>query len=96
MRLTVLKIQEQKSKYGKTFYYIFLKDDIAGKSYRTCAYPAYGNWRRCGWDRVVAQGPGAILEYSSLPINMKGLLDADIVFKLLPKEVVNENTPISR
>jgi hypothetical protein len=87
MRLTVLKIKPQKSRYGKFFYYIFLKSD-EGKSFKTCAYPKFGNFRRCGWDKVVAQGIGTIIEYNSLPINTKGLLDADVVFKIVPKEAV--------
>ena len=91
MKLTVLKIQEQKSKFGQTFYYIFLKSDT-GKSFKTCAYPAYRNFCRCHWDEVVARGIGSILEYNSLSINMKGLLDADISFVLLPKETLNDTT----
>lgn len=89
MRLTVLKITPTKSRYGNQFYYIFLKSNT-GQSFKTCAYPAYGNFHRCGWDMVVAQGVGSILEYDTLPINMKGLLDADISFRLLPKETIDE------
>ena len=85
MILIVLKIEQKKSKFGKDFYYVFLKSD-AGKSFRTCAYPAYGNFRRCGWDKVIASGVGTELEYKTLPINAKGLLDADIAFAILPKE----------
>jgi hypothetical protein len=85
MRLTVLKIKQEKSRYGQQFYYIFLKGDN-GRSFKTCAYPAFGNYRRCGWDKVVAGGIGTILEYPQLPINSRGLLDADITFNILPKQ----------
>ena len=88
MKLTVLKIVPTKSRYGKEFFYIFLKGDN-GQSYKTCAYPSFGNYQRCGWNKVVSQGVGCVLEYNTLPINQRGLLDADISFKLLPKEVVN-------
>ena len=85
MKLTVLKIQKKKSKYGGVFYYVFMKSDL-GQSFKSCVSPAYGNWKRCSWNKVIAQGAGSILEYRNFPINMKGLLDADISFTLLPKQ----------
>jgi len=89
MKLTVLKIQKTQSRFGKDFYYIFMKSE-EGKSYKTCAYPNYGNFVRVGWDKVVKAGAGAVLEYIN-PIVTKGLIDADISFKLLPKVVEHEN-----
>ena len=91
MKMVVLKINKTKSRYGKEFYYIFLKADN-GQSFKTCAYPDFGNFKRCGWDKVIAQGIGSVLDYGNLPINRKGLMDADITFKLLPKEILNEQT----
>lgn len=87
MKMTVLKIKPTKSKYGKDFFYIFLKADN-GSSFKTCAYPAFGNYKRCGWDKVVSMGVGTILDYGDIPITSKGLVSADICFKVLPKEVI--------
>jgi hypothetical protein len=85
MKLTVLKIAQKTSKQGGRFWYVFLKSDV-GTSFKTCIYPAYGNYKRCGWDKVIASGIGTVIEYSYLPLNARGLLDADKVFRLLPKE----------
>jgi hypothetical protein len=86
MKMTVLKIEQRKSKFGGNFWYVFLKAD-SGQSFRTCIYPNFGNYRRCGWDKVIASGPGTILDYDKLPINQKGLWDADKAFKIIQFKV---------
>jgi hypothetical protein len=91
MKMTVLKIVPTKSKYGKEFFYIFLKGDNGG-SFKTCAYPSFGNFLRNHWNEVVQKGIGTVLDYGAMPINTKGLVSADIAFKILPKEVLNEAT----
>lgn len=45
MKGTLLRTQEQPSKFGGKFYYFFFKGED-GKSYRSCMYPNYGNFAR--------------------------------------------------
>jgi hypothetical protein len=87
--MTVLKIEQKPSRFGGKFWYVFLKTDT-GKSFRTCIYPNFGNYKRCGWDKVIQLGVGTILDYASLPINQKGLWDADKAFTILPVKAVIE------
>ena len=71
MMLTVLKIEERRSKFGGIFYYLFAKDE-QGKSYRTCLYPQYGNFRR--WRTIIQKGTGTVIDN----VICKGqLIDAD-------------------
>ena len=88
MKMTVLRIDQRKSSFGGNFWYVFMKSDT-GQSFRTCIYEKYGNYRRCGWDRVITQGIGAVLDFGAISVNRKGLWDADIAFRMLPKEAVD-------
>ena len=86
MRLTVLKIKEEQSRQGGKCWLICFTSDI-GTSFKTWIYPQYGNYSRNKWCDVIKYGIGTILEYPDLLINKKsGLLNADIQFKILPKE----------
>ncbi len=77
MRATVLKIVENKSKYGSgKFYYIFMKSldkENFGKSFRTCIGDDYRNFHR--WQGIK---PGMVLEGLNLirPGN-QWIVDAD-------------------
>ena len=54
MMLQAIKVEEKESRYGGKFYYLFFKDPNAAqgtRSFRTCIYPQYGNFRR--WQPVV-------------------------------------------
>ena len=85
MRLTVLKIKEEKSRQGGKCWLICFTSDL-GTSFKTWIYPQYGNYTRNHWNEVVARGAGAVLDYGNLPINSKGLLNADITFRLLSSQ----------
>jgi hypothetical protein len=48
MKATLIKTQEQVSKYGGKFYYAFFKNE-QGKGYRSCLYPNcrnFVNWKQ--------------------------------------------------
>jgi len=78
MRATLLKTQEQKSRFGGHFFYAFFKGED-GRSYRSCLYPQYGNFSR--WRSFIGR-EGVILE----GLNTKGtMIDADSI----PREVVH-------
>jgi hypothetical protein len=86
MLMTVLKIDKKPSRYGGDFYYLFCKGEN-GHSFRTCLYPNFGNFCRCGWDRIIAKGTGAMFEVN---VNIKGFIDADCVPKI--REVILSST----
>lgn len=47
MNLRVLKVSQKPSQRGGTFFYVFLKDEVNGKSYKTCIgseFRNYVNW----------------------------------------------------
>lgn len=76
MKATLLKIQKQASRMGGHFYYAFFKGED-GKSYRTCLYPQYGNFKR--WEGFLTK-QNVVLDN----LQMKGkLIDADS----FPREV---------
>jgi len=81
MRLTLLKISPKKSRYGGDFFYLFFKGED-GKSYRTCAYPSFGNFKRCGWNRVIEKGAGTVIDIN-INQNTRGFVDADMQPKIL-------------
>lgn len=82
MKAKIIKVNEQKSFLGQSFYYLFFKGED-GRSYRTCAYPQFGNYPR--WQKFIElyrQGREVWLE--GLNLKSKNLIDADSC----PKEVV--------
>jgi hypothetical protein len=52
MKVTLLRTQEKTSKFGGKFFYFFFKGEN-GKSYRSCMYPQYGNFKR--WQEFVGK-----------------------------------------
>ena len=70
MIATLLKTQQHKSKQGGIFYFAFFKD-TAGKSYRSCLYPHFGNFKR--WQAFIGKS-GIVLD----GLNARGnMVDAD-------------------
>ena len=87
MRAKIVKIEEKDSKYGGFFYFIFFKGED-GKSYRTCVYPRYGNFKR--WQPVINDfTKDGIKEIWLDGLVKKGerLIDADSLFTV-KKEVL--------
>jgi len=52
MKAMLLKTEKRTSKFGGNFYYLFFKGED-GKSYRSCLYPNYGNFRR--WQDIIGK-----------------------------------------
>jgi len=76
MRATLLKTQEQVSKFGGKFYYAFFKGDD-GKSYCSCLYPNYGNFKR--WQCLIGK-ENVVLDN----LNVRGnMIDADSFPKIV-------------
>ncbi len=74
----IIKVHEQKSFLGQSFYYIFFKGKD-GHSYKTCAYPQFGNYPR--WQKFIeafraAQGIREVW-LDGLNVIGKNLIDAD-------------------
>ena len=75
MKAKIIKVNEQKSFLGQSFYYLFFKS-IEGKSYRTCAYPQFGNYPR--WHKFIQKHQaGQEVWLDGLNLKGKNLIDAD-------------------
>ena len=78
MRAKIIKFEEQPSKHGGIFYYLFMADG-QGRSYRTCLYPAYRNFKR--WEPVLeAFRAGKEIWLDGLIERSKGFVNADSPF----------------
>lgn len=76
MKATLLKVDKKSSNQGGFFYYAFFKGED-GKSYRTCLYPKYGNFKR--WQGIIDH-IGAIID----GLSARGsLIDADSFPKII-------------
>jgi hypothetical protein len=80
MRAILLKTQEGTSKFGGKFYYAFFKSE-SGKSYRSCLYPNFGNFKRwagfIGRKEVVLDNlieKGNMVDADSFPKEVKDLI----------------------
>lgn len=70
-----LRITKTSSKYGGSFFYLFLKG-VDGKSYRTCLYPNCRNFSR--WRRIIKMAENnKEIWLTGLRERKKGLIDAD-------------------
>ncbi|MDD5692260.1 MAG: hypothetical protein PHP10_03680 [Candidatus Omnitrophica bacterium] len=75
MRAKIIKVHEQKSWLGQSFFYIFFKG-ADGRSYRTCAYPQFGNYPR--WQKFIElHRTGREVWLDGLNTKGKNLIDAD-------------------
>lgn len=65
---------------GGDFYYIFFKSD-KGKSYKTCIYPHFGNYKR--WASIIESNPdNSEIWLNNLNIKNGNLIDADSLFTI--------------
>lgn len=76
MKATLLKVDKKPSRFGGEFYYLFFKGED-GKSYRSCVYPKYGNFKR--WHGIVNK-VGAVLDNL---IAKGSMIDADSFPKIV-------------
>ncbi len=86
MKAKVIKLQEKKSKFGGSFYYLFMKDD-KGQSYKTCLYPQYRNFNR--WRIIVnnaKQGIDTWMDGLNIKNQKSKMIDADSPVKIVAGE----------
>lgn len=76
MKAQITSYKTQQSKYGKSFYYVFFKDEN-GKSFRSCIYVNMRNFEK--WKRVLKSG----MVLDNLKLKQKGLIDADSNFNVI-------------
>jgi len=73
MEALILKIEKHRSKMGDEFLYVFFKGTEDGKSYRSCLYPKFGNYKR--WASLLKEGnvvgnlraKGSLIDADSYP-----------------------------
>lgn len=77
MKATLLKTQKEISKMGGIFYYAFFKDSD-GKSYRSCLYPNFRNFKNwqtfIGKENVLLDNltmKGRLINADSQPVEIK-------------------------
>lgn len=70
MKATLIRTQEQASKFGGSFYYAFFKGED-GKSYRSCLTPSCRNFKN--WKPFIGR---EFVELDNLTM-IAGMIDAD-------------------
>lgn len=88
----VLKIDEKPSIYSGTFYCIFFKNTVDGKSYRSCISNQMRNFKNWTWIlNAVKEGEDVVV--TNLFLTPKGLIDADSETKRISTtaEIRHEN-----
>lgn len=78
---TITGLQKHPSKFGGDFYYIYFKDVETGKSYRTCVYPNYRNYKN--WANIInnySEDKPVTLE--NLIVRNDTMVDADSIPKI--------------
>lgn len=78
IKATIMEVGAvRRSRHGGFYQYVFFKEWLTGKSYRTCLSPGMGNFAR--WDgllkegnvldnlRVITRGGNEIIDADSIP-----------------------------
>ena len=77
-KATITGISERPSKFGGIFYYIYFKDTENGKSYRTCVYPNFRNFKH--WKNIISRWSNkTLITLDNLIVRNGGMVDADSI-----------------
>lgn len=78
VKAQIVGIQQRPSKFGGIFYYVFFKDIDNSRSYRTCVYPNYRNFRN--WKHIIESwSEHTTITLDNLIVRNGIMVDADSV-----------------
>jgi len=80
MKLTLMKVKREKSRYGGHCFGLFFRSD-EGKSYRSWLYPFCNNFVK--WKLVLESGEGTEIE--NLKLKTPHIVDADSEPRIIRK-----------